>query len=691
MHIRDNVPGLLSKFNAEEIADQLVAGRINYATIYAQSCTGHCYWPTRVGKAHRETRRQDLFGGLANALRRRGIFVSAYYSLVFDNTVADAPEWRVRSRPDARLADDYASRRCGVCCPNNGEYLAHVDAEVDELLHDYTMDGVFFDMGFWRPPCYCPHCAARYRREEGADLPTIVNWLDRAWCRYQWVRERWNAEFQTRMTRMVQRVQPDVTVVHNAAGVLHGWPFAVGIDTVDASDFLAGDFYGDRVEQRLVSSLLVSASPRQPAELMTTRCLPGPGEHVQTKDEDLLKRVVVANIASGAAASVIDAMNPDGTVEPALYRMLGRVFEPIAAMEPELGGSVVADVALYASDESKMSFSDNGRAVADLLAANEPMPHLRALRGASDKLQRGQIPYAVITKKQIQRLSAYRIVILADVLRMTEEECAAIRRFVETGGCLYASQLTSLHTTTGRRLSDFALSDLFGCHHAGEEDATVVYMRPTRSAETSRLASALEPQRYLTVRRAKDPAHELPRLDVSERAVPVAMKTVSAFAEPGSVVDGRYISLHSSPPWHDTDEVLATWHHYGDGAVIYSGAAIEAIEAPAAERYWLECIRLLARDQWTVEVDTHPCVWTGVFHQPERRRVLLVFANYPSMEPGLPVPLVRFQLRPLAGLRYRRLIEIPSRRDLPAIVDTQGSIGGELTNLSTMRAVAAEY
>lgn len=691
MHVCDNAPGLLSRFDADQIADQLVTGRVNYATVYAQSCTGHCYWPTKVGRAHSQTQRQDLFGSLVEALRGRDIFASAYYSLVFNNTVGDVPEWRVRSRPDAGFADDYARRRCGLCCPNNDGYVSQVEAELTELLTAYEMDGLFLDMAFWRPPCYCPHCADRLRTEEGSELPTVVNWTDAEWCQYQTVRERWNAEFQAEMTRMAKRLRPDMTVVHNAAGILHGWPLAVGLETVDASDFLAGDFYGDRVEQALVGRLLASASPSQPAEMMTTRCLPGPNEHVQTKDEDSLARTAAAAVATGAAASVIDAINPDGTVEPDFYRMLGRIYEPIAELEPDLGGDVVADVALYFSDTSKMSFRDGGRLGSDALVAPDTMPHVRALRGASNKLQRGQIPYAVVSRRDIDRLSDYRVVVLPDLLRMTNDECEAIRRYVAGGGRIYASQLTSLHSTTGERYDDFALSDVFGCHHAGADDHAVVYVRPAGSGATNTLTRSIDPQRYLTVRTASDPMHELPRLRCAPKTTPVAFRTVSMFPEQGSVVDGRYISLHSSPPWQDTDEILAVSHRYGHGHVIYSGAAIEAIDAPAAERFWQACITMLADNPWTVEVDTHPCVWTGVFHQRARRRVLLLFANHPSLEPGLPVPSVRFTLLPIDGVGYRRLVELPSGDDLEAVLGPDGSIAGELVNLSTLHAVAADY
>ena len=170
---------------------------------------------------------------------------------------------------------------------------------------------------------------------------------------------------------------------------------------VEASDFLSGDFYGDISDQRTVGKLFGACTPGQPAEIMTTRCTPGPAEHVNTKDEDLLTRMAAAVVSCGAAASIIDGVNPDGTIETAVYKMIGRVYEPIAAIEAHLGGEGVADVGLYFSDTSKMSFAEDGKPAAELRIGDRSYPHLRALRGAGEKLQRGQVPFAVVTRRHL--------------------------------------------------------------------------------------------------------------------------------------------------------------------------------------------------------------------------------------------------------------------------------------------------
>lgn len=690
MHIPDWDPGLLAKFDAEQIADRLLAGRINYATVYAQSCTGHCYWPTEVGKAHNATRQRDLFGSLVAALRQRDIFACAYYSLVFNNLIADYPDWRIRSTAEATLEDDYGTHRYGQACPNNTDYRAMVSAELHELLQRYEFDGMFFDMAFWRPICMCPACLSRYRAETGKEIPTVIDWHNVDWCRYQQVRERWNYEFQADITALVKGLRPGMPVTHNAGGLLHGWSLAVDLNQVDCNDFLSGDFYGDISDQRTFGKLVSACTLNQPAEIMTTRCLPDATEHVQTKDEDLLSHMMAAIISTGAAASIIDGINPDGSQEPAIYDMIGRVYQPIEALETHLGGTPLADVGLYFSDYSKMNFADDGKAADTLRWGEQASPHQRALRGACEKLQRAQVPFAIVTRRQLTELSRYRVLVLPNVLRMTAEEIEAIRRYVAAGGRLYASHLTSLNDTDGRQFDDFALADLFGCHYAGAQPAVTSYLRPAPSPYYDDVLAALAPQRYLVARNTAYGPHGMLKLQQVAGQV-LALRTTSLYEEPGSVVDQHYISLHSSPPWTDTSEPLIVHQHVGRGEVIYSAADIETVDAPAAGRVWLSLIERLADQPWTLSVATHPCVWSNAFHQAERRRVLLLFVNYSSITPALPVPSLSFTLQPITTMPYRRLVALPSGNEIPSTRTATGAISGELLNLNGLQAVVAEY
>jgi hypothetical protein len=135
---------------------------------------------------------------------------------------------------------------------------------------------------------------------------------------------------------------------------------------------------------------------------------------------------------------------------------------------------------------------------------------------------------------------------------------------------------------------------------------------------------------------------------------------------------------------------VITHHRFGRGEVIYSAADIEALEAPSAVRLWLALITKLAGRPWILDVRSHPCVWCGAFHQTDRRRVLLLFANYSPLSPALPVPSVAFTLQPVAS-PYLRLVELPSGYETPASRTAAGAIAGGFSNLDGLRALAAEY
>ena len=273
---------------------------------------------------------------------------------------------------------------------------------------------------------------------------------------------------------------------------------------------------------------------------------------------------------------------------------------------------------------------------------------------------------------------------------MTAEEIEAIRRYVAAGGRLYASHLTSLNDTDGRQFDDFALADLFGCHYAGAQPAVTSYLRPAPSPYYDDVLAALAPQRYLVAHNTAYGPHGMLKLQQVAGQV-LALRTTSLYEEPGSVVDQHYISLHSSPPWTDTSEPLIVHQHVGRGEVIYSAADIETVDAPAAGRVWLSLIERLADQPWTLSVATHPCVWSNAFHQAERRRVLLLFVNYSSITPALPVPSLSFTLQPITTMPYRRLVALPSGNEIPSTRTATGAISGELLNLNGLQAVVAEY
>ncbi len=80
---------------------------------------------------------------------------------------------------------------------------------------------------------------------------------------------------------------------------------------------------------------------------------------------------------------------------------------------------------------------------------------------ATQALIQAKVPFDIIFDENLKTLSRYRVLLLADQECLDDEQMDLIRRYVEQGGGLVATEQTSLYTRTRRRRPDFGLKDLF--------------------------------------------------------------------------------------------------------------------------------------------------------------------------------------------------------------------------------------
>ncbi len=76
-------------------------------------------------------------------------------------------------------------------------------------------------------------------------------------------------------------------------------------------------------------------------------------------------------------------------------------------------------------------------------------------------LIQAKIPFDIIFDQHLKDLSQYRVLILADVECLSEEQLNVIRAYVKKGGGLVATEWTSLYTEWRALKSNFGLGDLF--------------------------------------------------------------------------------------------------------------------------------------------------------------------------------------------------------------------------------------
>jgi hypothetical protein len=672
MHIPDWDPRLLSKFDTADFVKTIAGAGFQSMTAYANSHVGLCYWRTKIGQMHGNMKDRDFFGEVVQERKRYGLHVVAYYSVIFDN-------WAYEYHPDWRMVPDDDSipthpQRYGFACPNS-PYRDHALACLRELTGNYDFDGIFIDMVFWPDVCYCPHCTARFRKEEAAEPPRIVNWDDPTWRKFQAARQRWMLEFAHAMTHAIKETRP-ITVVDNYAPAFHAWRAAMPLETRDAMDYASGDFYGGAAQHSLVCKTFTGLTRHRPMEFATSRTR-DLRDHATTKPfEEIMKESAVAPLHS-AAFLMIDAINVDGTINHSQYDFLAKLNAERAPYEPYYGGDLLADVAIYYDKESVYNPNEQKKRVGQLRAI-ENCPHLEAVIGWTRILREAHVPFGVVTNANLDQLANYRAVLLPSVLEMTAAQAAQFRQFVEAGGALYASGPSSLDRfdKDGPR---FLLEDVFGVRYTGTVGAPLGGSEGGAGASYSGESTPDAWRSSWTFLTPKDEAVEkliwpqrefsFPGPMLKTMVLPGAevLATITLpFAPPaqGRPIGSRFGAIHSNPPdlTPGTDPGIV-WNVCGKGRAVWVAAPIENSTEAVNARLLAALLKRALPGPYHFEADTHPSVEMTLFHQEEKKRLLAGLLTMQQQLPALPVSAtVRVQVP--GGKRATAVVHVPDRKPL---------------------------
>jgi len=628
MHIPDWDERFLSKLDADTYVDTLAKGEASGIMLYCNSHVGPTLYPSKLGPVHKAIGKGDFVADVLKAARGKNLAVVAYYSAIFNNAAfVEHPDWRIIP---CQGESPYETSRYGTCCPNS-PYRDFAVAQTEEICSRYAFDGIFFDMLFWSYACYCPHCRARFLKEEGHALPEVIDWNNPVWMAFQRARERWMSELAGLLTAAVRRTRPSMTVTHQMSPVLHAWRMAMPYSLTEHCDYASGDFYGPPTQQSVVCKIFEALSIRKPFEFMTSRCL-DLRDHVTMKQESQMEMQSFLAPAHGGAFMFIDAIDPEGTLNPRVYERIGRIFPKLAAYEQFLGGDLSADVAIYVSSESRFDFGENGMRIdgtskrSDNMASESGMPHMDAVMGAARSLQEAHIPYAVVTQRNLDRLKDYAVVILPNVLVMSDGEIEAFRAYVAGGGALYASGYSSLVSETGLLRDDFGLADVLGVSAHAMMDPTLAFFTPREQA----LADLVLPQDHLI--------HHGGWLAIQARSAEVLADLTKPWCpeKDGTVLKPSFASIHSTPPGSAAFAPGITWHAYGQGRVCYAAGSLEAENQKVNRPVFVGLIRRLHGGVIPVEAQAPAFVEVTVFDKPSEHRLNLSLVSLRQEEEPIP-------------------------------------------------------
>jgi len=456
-----------------------LARRLNCDAFRYPTYSYVAFFPTKTRLPHHpELGGGDPFRDTVNLFHDAGLKVVAYNPLnhPFMDVNSDNPEYRDWMRYDAQgqpmITHHMGWTRFYEGCLNS-PLREQIRERVREVVTNYPVDLMYFDgpyegMDQESRFCHSKYCQAAYQKARGKNIPsqdgsaTPQDLIDY----WQWISEDVVVAFMREIADMVRQVR-DVPVVFNDTGLLsrsvrsHAYPY------VDGFMFEAAD----TPEEKLFNMRLGQSTGKVIWTYISS--------HTEYNTEHLKDKSVRGWYSAPVEGERLEL---DAAVATAAgvgycYWGLNRLhYEP----------QDILDVPSIRALKGVFDFAQkNGR----LLRSVSPRPQVGILTGAQT-IRWYQSPMFIPQayrnyyygawqlikdlgydaepfldyEMTAERLAKYELVYAPNAACLSSAQCSMLGNYVESGGTLLATHLTSVADEFGRPRHNYGLSELFGAN-----------------------------------------------------------------------------------------------------------------------------------------------------------------------------------------------------------------------------------
>ena len=547
-HTSEAIDGIGSAFSKEQFQEMLKLGHVNSITVFSKCHHGWAYHPSEANEMHPHLH-FDLLGAQIEAAHEIGVKTPVYLSAGVDEKAFwKHPEWWFIGEVDEKpVSPDLTVPGFHCLCFNTG-YLEYLAKQVEEVVQKYDADGIFLDISAPRM-CYCKTCQEELIRE-GKDPSDRRNVWEQA--------QRVYNKYTKRIEEAVYKYKK-LPIFHNGGHIARG-----RYDIMDRNSHLeieslptGGWGYDDaqlstRYAQTLKRDYLV----------MTGRFHGTWGEFGGYKTVNALRYEAAVGAALGGRISIGDQLHPTGKMDRLTYENIGAAYAEIEKAEPWLlDAEYLCDIGVlsaeaYGVDQKAMDMEQF--AAPDI--------------GASRILNEGKYLYQVLDFEA--DFSKYRLLILPDVITLSDRLKEKLTAYVKNGGKILA---------TGR--SGLDLKNQFAFRLGAAYLGTCEFEPTYASAEKLGLsdASYVMYQKSETVRLEDG-------CELAKMIRPYFNRTTEHFcSHQHAPSSGEYLSPGMT---EGEDGIYCAWQLFRnyavDGNTIYKKLAIAAIERLLGEKKYLK-------------------------------------------------------------------------------------------------------
>ncbi|NSW89086.1 MAG: beta-galactosidase trimerization domain-containing protein [Firmicutes bacterium] len=424
---------------------------------------------------------------IAKYLHEREIKVGAYVqtigSILYEGVITEEPsclEW-VQKDYFGRYPTYYNSYFRYIPCINKDEYLRYIEKGLKYAVESLEADLVFFDnYGYYSFACACDDCKEAFRKYLNYKYPTRESRIERfgfptvdgifppvfadnlKWTftdpfqfvslydpgvisdpvQQEWINFRCArlGEVSKRIYDYLKSLSPGIAVVWNAPymgpfgglnnAAFHGvWPTAIyphcDAFAAEADQGLLGAHEDGRLSSRIRTFKNARALKR--GVWMTNF-------HRQNILLDLSESMAYNPFLYNTVGTPsLMALEPDTRKYISFFKKNNKYF---------IDTEEITEVALLYSYAS-LSY--------DMIAP------LMSLIYVEETLIRSRIPYSVIYDEDLDDISEYPVLVLANAKYMSSEQISQVEKYVKNGGTLIATDQTSLLDEKGRRRKGVSL------------------------------------------------------------------------------------------------------------------------------------------------------------------------------------------------------------------------------------------
>jgi hypothetical protein len=437
--------GVGRDFDGEAFAATLTAAHVDAVVFPAKNIDGYCFYPSAIGPVHPGLEREDLLGEVVAACKTADIAIYPYYSLCWDEYLADRhPEWLVWRRDRSTYLAPFEDEPfLSALCMSHPGRMDLAFRRTQEVLERYDVDGIWFDEVFpFGGECFCPNCRDLLERAGKDPFDPDVQREHKHQLRTDVMRS---------LLDHVLGLRPGIQVDFNTQAVLGLRDRVDVVHNIDIEALPTGGWgYGYfPLHARFARTYGVSVYG------MTGKFHRSWGEYGGLKLPTQLRTELAGIVAQACRCDIGDQSPPSGRLDAATYSVVGVAYGEIEQLEPHLEAAVPVTEAAIVVDGNPLARFAPVSITGELV----PSVHGNSMGGLAKLLTECQVQFDVVDG--LAEFERYRLVALPDSLAVDAALAERLNTYLANGGRVLASHRSLRAADTDDALWPASLRDAY--------------------------------------------------------------------------------------------------------------------------------------------------------------------------------------------------------------------------------------